>query len=172
MKMNLISARKARGLTQGDIASALHLAVTTVFKWERGIAPVARKHWKKLASILCLSEEELEEVLVQTIADACIAQKDSHLLANANTSRMYRPELIYKAAEQISTACNAQNEPENPTISEMERVQFERAILERDKRIFELEKQVEELRRELERRRPASLSSVLNIEPLETEVKS
>jgi len=180
MKTNLISARKACALTQGDIARSLHLAVTTVFKWERGIAPVARKHWKMLASILHVTEEELEEALVQTMLEACMARNDIKPLLNAQTSKLYRTELIWDALEQFRAHSmqapsvypeNPRAAREQPVDFEREKLDFERKLLERDKRIFELEKQVEELRRELERRRPApSSSSVLNIEPLKSEV--
>lgn len=181
MKTNLISARKACALTQGDIARSLHLAVTTVFKWERGIAPVARKHWKTLASLLHVTEEELEEALVQTMLEACITRNDIKPLLNAQTSKLYRTELIWGALEQFR-AHSMQSPsvyPENPRAAkeqpvdlEREKLEFERALLERDKRIFELEKQVEELRRELEsvRRPHASISSALNIEPIKHEV--
>lgn len=162
MKTNLKSARKTRGLTQGDIAQSLHVSIQTVFKWEEGLAPVAIRHWIKLASVLHVSEEEIEEILMQTIVDGCIARHDVKAILNAQTSKLYKNELIWRALEQFY-ASEGQQPQDRPTISEMERVQFERTILERDKRIFELEKQVEELRRELERRRPAaSISSALS----------
>ena len=169
MKTNLISARKACALTQGDIARALHLAVTTVFKWERGIAPVARKHWKALASLLHVTEAGLEEILVQTLLDSCIAAKDSRALLNAQTSRLYRSDLILSAISEFNAGGsvyqpNPRPAKEQPVDFERERLDFERKILERDKRIFELEKQVEELKREIaeSRAKPTSLSSVLS----------
>ena len=169
MKTNLISARKACALTQGDIARALHLAVTTVFKWERGIAPVARKHWKALASLLRVSESELEEILVQTLLDSCVAAGDSRALMNAQTSRLYRPDLLLSALAEFEAGggtytANPRPAKEQPADFERERLDFERKILDRDRRIFELEKQVEELKREIAERRtkPTSLSSVLS----------
>jgi len=176
MRKNLKQARSDAGITQADIAKKLGVTYQMVYQWEKGLAPVARKHWNTLASLLHVDEAGLEEILVQTLFDACVAANDGMPLRKAHDSRLYRPELIMKVAEKLQEIA-AKNNPdkqhqEQPTISEMERVQFERKLLERDKRIFELEKQVEELRRELERRRPAvSISSALNINELEHEVK-
>ena len=165
MKNNMKIARTVAGIKQIQIASELGVSKQTVNKWEMGRAPVARNHWKRLSELLIMSEDELEDALIQTLLDACLSLNTPKPLMNAQISRQYSTE---KVANALSEYYSAKTPDSNPTISEMEIVRFERAILERDKRIFELEKQVEELRRELERRRPASLSSVLNIEPLET----
>ena len=181
MKRNLKKARSDAGITQADIAKKLGVTYQMVYQWEKGFAPIANHHWKALASILHVTEAELEEILVQTLLDACMAKNDLQALLNAQTSRLYRSELIWGALEQFR-AHSMQSPsvyPENPRAAkeqpvdlEREKLEFERALLERDKRIFELEKQVEELRRELESvpRPAASISSVLSIEPIKHEV--
>lgn len=178
MKKNLKQARSDVGITQADIAKKLGVTYQMVYQWEKGLAPVARKHWNTLASLLHVDEEGLEDILVQTLFDACVAAHDGTPLQKAHDSRLYRPELIMKVAGRLQEIASKNNpdeqeETESRVIFERERLDFERKILDRDRRIFELEKQVDELKRELEQaRRPASsLSSVLNINKLEHEVK-
>lgn len=175
MKINMKTARKNCRLTQGDIASAFGFCVQTVYKWEMGLAPVAKKHWPRLASLLHLSESDLESALVETLLDACIAKQDARPLLNAQTSRLYDSELI---ADALARFGGASRYPVNPRPAEPQsilerekKLEYEREIFERDKKIFELEKEVAELRRQLESNRPAeSISSTLNIEPLKHEV--
>jgi transcriptional regulator with XRE-family HTH domain len=178
--ISLAAARTRANVTQSDAARKMNVSVQTMWKWEKGIAPVARRHWARLASLLRVKEDELEEILVQTLLDACLSNHDSRPLRNAQASRLYRSDLLFAALAEFENAAAPYQYPQNPkpaseesTVSELERVRFERELLERDRRIFELEKQVDELKRELEQaRRPAaSLSSVLNINKLEHEVK-
>lgn len=103
MKTNMKTARKNCSLTQGDIASAFGFCVQTIYKWEMGIVPVPKKHWKKLASLLNITETELEIVLVETLLDACIANRNARALVNAQVSRLYRPELVEDAFRRFKT---------------------------------------------------------------------
>jgi transcriptional regulator with XRE-family HTH domain len=178
MKKNLRQARSDAGITQAEIAKKTGVTYQMVYQWEKGFAPVARKHWKALASLLRVSESELEEILVQTLLDSCVSAGDSRALLNAQTSRLYRHDLLLSAISEFEGGSGTYPEKHSPAKEppadfERERLDFERKILERDRRIFELEKQVEELRREVERaRRPAaSISSALKITELENEVK-
>ena len=176
MKINMKTARKNCHLTQGDIASAFGFCIQTVYKWEMGLAPVAKKHWPRLASLLHLSESELESVLVETLLDACIAKQDARPLLNAQTSRLYNAELIADALARFGgsaryPAATAHNtplklkEPGADYASREKILELERAVFERDKKIFELEKEIEHLRKEL-----ASISSKLTGKQLENEV--
>lgn len=178
MDRNLKSLRKSADLKQTDVASALHVSKQTVNKWEMGRAPVARKHWSVLASMLRVTEYELESVLVETLLAACIEKQDARPLLNAQTSRLYGAELIANALSRFGGAAVYPNNPrpakEQTADIERERLDFERAIFERDKKIFELEKKLEDLRREVGRmhdRPVTSISSALNINELENEVK-
>ena len=169
MKNNMKIARTIAGIKQIQIASELGVSKQTVNKWEMGRAPVARVHWTRLSKILVLSESELEDVLIQTLLDACVSSNTPKPLMNAQVSRQYSPE---KIADALSEYYSANQEKREDVSSEAQKLEYERALLERDKKIFELEKQVEELRREIERCRPAvSISSALNIEPIKNEVK-
>ena len=171
MKTNLKTARKACALTQGDIARSLHVSVQTVFKWEDGRAPVARRHWEKLASVLHVNAADMEKVLVQTLLDGCIARNNIQALINAEISRLYSATLIYDALNKFSIATNTRQAEHNQTLCDMEKLDYERAIFERDKKIFELDQRIAELEKELERARPATpLSSVLKHITHETEV--
>ena len=178
MKKNLRQARSDAGITQAEIAKKTGVTYQMVYQWEKGFAPVARKYWKTLASLLHVTEPELEEILVQTLLDSCVSEGDSRALLNAQTSRLYRHDLLLSAISEFE--CGSGTYPANqspakepPADFERERLDFERKILERDRRIFELEKQVEELKREIAERRakPTSLSSALNITELKNEVK-
>ena len=172
MKNNLKSVRKSRNLTQGDIALIFKVSVQTVFKWEDGRAPVAKKHWKNLAMVLNVSEDELEAVLVQTLLDGCLARNDSKALINARASHLYSSDLLLSAIAEFEGRTRSATSGD-AVLSEAQKIEYERALLERDRRIFELEKQVEELKREIAERRakPTSISSALNITELENEVK-
>lgn len=175
MKTNLKSARVNCRLTQADIAGKLGISVQSVYLWEQGRTCVAKKHWPRLASLLHLSESELESALVETLLDACIAKQDARSLLNAQTSRLYDSELIADALARFGGASRYPSNPrpaEPQSILEREKkLEYEREIFERDKKIFELEQQVAALQKELERARPAeSISSTLNIEPLKHEV--
>lgn len=171
MKTNLKSVRVNCRLTQLEVANHLNVSVQSVYLWEQGRQCVAKKHWSRLASLLHLSESELESALVETLFDASIAKQDARPLLNAQASRLYSSELI---ADALARFGGASRYPVNPRpaepVSILERekkLEYERELFERDKRIFELEKEVAELRRRLESDRPAeSTSSVFNIEPL------
>lgn len=177
MKTNLKIARVNCGMTQGDIAKRLGITTQTVYQWEQGKTNVSKQHWPRLASLLHLSESELESVLVETLLDACIAKQDARPLLNAQTSRLYNAELIADALARFggsarypaATTHSAQlklNEPGADYASREKILELERAVFERDKKIFELEKEIEHLRKEL-----ASISSALNVNQNEVEVR-
>jgi len=53
----VLGTRKAKGITQGDIASALGISINNVSKWERGLAePRKPEHIEKLAKLLGVSK--------------------------------------------------------------------------------------------------------------------
>lgn len=97
MKTNMKIARIVAGVKQVDIARGLGVSKQTVNKWEMGRAPVARKHWSELASLLQMSESELEKALVQTLLDACLTMSDAKPLLNAQSSRQYDADAIANA---------------------------------------------------------------------------
>lgn len=151
MQANLKNARTDAGMTQGDIASGVGVTIQAVYLWEQGRSTVARKHWKKLASLLKITADELERVLVQTLLDACIATADPRPLTNAKTSRQYRQELLADALLRFHAV-----HPAAPVQDETAELRREVQILQLQNRILELEKENAELRREVERlRRPA-----------------
>ena len=160
MTSNLKKVRSDAGVTQAHIAKETGVTYQMVYQWEKGLAPVARKHWKKLAALLKITADELERVLVQTLLDACIATADPRPLANAKTSRQYRQELVADALLRFHAV-----HPAAPTSTPPAPVQDENAELRREvqflqlqNRILELEKENAELRREIERLRPAPSS--------------
>ena len=177
MNTNLKTARSNKRLTQGEIASALNVSIPTVYKWEHGRCTVARKHWKQLSSMLDISIEQLELILVQTLLEMCMKKHDKSPLRTAIESNAYSLTLLQHAEFEFDQT-NAAPVPAN-SISEEQKLEYKQAILERDQQIldlekknFELEKELERLRREIERIRPrASISSESTKPQLETEVK-
>lgn len=170
MKTNLKTARVNCNLTQVDVAKRLKVSAQSVYLWEQGRQCVAKKHWPRLASMLHLSESELESVLVETLLDACIAKQDARPLLNAQTSRLYNAELIADALARFGGSARYPVDPRpaepQSIIDREKKLEYERAIFERDKRIFELEKEIERLKKEL-----ASISSALNSNPSANEVE-
>ena len=169
MRRNLKQARTDTKLSQSDISSMLGVSVQAVYLWEQGRSNVARKHWSKLASLLHVSESELEEILIQTILDECITANDSSMIVSALKSKMFRNELLLDAMAKFDSRFS--NTP-TKFATEVKKLEYERAILERDKRIFELEKEVDELKKQLAElgKKPLSLSSALNLNHTEAEV--
>ena len=157
MKTNLKIQRVNRGLTQAEIASKLGVTVQTVYLWEQGRTCVAKKHWSKLASMLRLTEDELEKAMIETILDASIAKKDARLLINAQTSRLYHAELIQDAFVRFHSVVpeEPQTEAAREKIElEQIRLELEKKILERDREILELKTQIFELKKLLSELNP------------------
>lgn len=158
MKTNLKMERVNCRLTQLEVANHLNVSVQSVYLWEQGRQCVSKKHWPRLASLLHLSESELESALVETLLDACIAKQDARPLLNAQTSRLYNSELIADALSRFTStpSCYFSNPHTKSVTSVTERemkLDFERQIFERDKKIFELEQRIAALEKELERAR-------------------
>lgn len=177
--ISLKGARAAAKLSQPDVARKMEVSVQTVFKWEQGIAPVARNRWSKLAVLLHLNMNELESALVQTLLEACIAEGSTRALDNAKTSRLYDPALLADAY----TRFEGRNKIVYPSIQQKEDAEdarFERRKLEYEKIIVglklelanmkdsfadlkikyaELEQENTRLKMELERVRPAGMPS-------------
>jgi DNA-binding transcriptional regulator YiaG len=59
LRERLVAARKARHLSQTDLADTFGVTYCTVSRWERGIAIPTRFHRHKLAQMFGLSEQEL-----------------------------------------------------------------------------------------------------------------
>ena len=97
MNRNLKQMRIDSGLTQLEISNRLSVSVQTVNKWERGRAPIARKHWSNLAALLHVKMDVLETGLVQTLLDACMEQGNTKALNNAVVSGLYSRHLLQDA---------------------------------------------------------------------------
>jgi DNA-binding XRE family transcriptional regulator len=172
MYRNFKTARADAGITQADIAHKTGVTYQMVHQWEKGYAPIAKKHWSTLATMFHVTESELEEILIQTISDGCIEQGDLKMIFNAQKSRLYRNDLIFYALNECRLADERKrNTPEN--VSNVT-FRYECELLERDKRIFELEKEVDELKKQLAElgKKPLSLSSALNLVEVDDGVKT
>ena len=168
--ISLAAARTRANVTQSDAARKMDVSVQTMWKWEKGIAPVARRHWARLASLLRVKEDELEEILVQTLLDACLSNHDSRPLRNAQASRLYRSDLLFAALAEFENAAAPyqyqQNQkqvsdvspakdltvyPSNPQAAKgpMAEYNFERRQLEYEKIIVGLKNELGETKMEL-----------------------
>ena len=97
MNRNFKQMRVDSGLTQLEISNRLGVSVQTVFKWERGRSPIARKHWPTLAALLHVNVDELEAGLVETLLDTCMERGDTKALNNAIVSGLYSRHLLQDA---------------------------------------------------------------------------
>jgi DNA-binding transcriptional regulator YiaG len=59
LRERLVAARKARHLSQTDLADTFGVTYCTVSRWERGVATPTRFHRHKLAKMFGMSEQEL-----------------------------------------------------------------------------------------------------------------
>jgi transcriptional regulator with XRE-family HTH domain len=64
-RAGLVTARKAAGLTQEDLAAALHVERSTVVRWEAGRHAPQAYLWPKLATVLGISRGELGALLTE-----------------------------------------------------------------------------------------------------------
>lgn len=62
----LKEARKARGLTQGQVALRLKCTPQYVFNYEKGL-PISDKHLKTLIPVLELNKDELVRLLTEEV---------------------------------------------------------------------------------------------------------
>ena len=108
---NLKKLRELRGLAQVDLAQKLNITKQTVYKWERGMSPVAPLHWSKYASILNVDPEQFEDALIETLKSYAIETLNTDGLAAAMKSGRYSPEKIFAASQQLVKTIN---EPQQP----------------------------------------------------------
>jgi DNA-binding XRE family transcriptional regulator len=68
-RAGLATARKAAGLTQEDLAEALHVERSTIVRWEAGRHAPQAYLWPKLAKVLGISRDALAALLASADAD-------------------------------------------------------------------------------------------------------
>lgn len=151
MYKNLKTIRHDAGLKQTDISSRLNVSVPTVYKWEKGRAPVARKHWTNLAELLRVSVEELEKALVQTLLDSCRERGNTEALKNAASSGLYRPELLQDAFSRLNVYAPTVPVPvsSSPSLPEKEKLEYEREIVRLREENVKLREEILRLREAL-----------------------
>lgn len=125
MKTNLKIARVDCRLTQADIAKKTGVSVQTVYQWEQGLTAVSKRHWANIAFLFGVTEDKLQEILVQTLLDGCIARHDAKPLLNAQTSRLYRADLLLSALAEFEAGGSTYQA--NPRPAKEQPVDFERS---------------------------------------------
>lgn len=139
MGKNFKQLRADAHLRQKDISVKFGISVQTINKWERGRAPVARKHWPELAAMLHVSVDELEAALIQTLLDACMERGSTDMLKNAKISGVYRSELVRDAFTRFSTYPAPSPHGMNELELREEILRLREENLKLRERIFELE---------------------------------
>ena len=86
---NLKQLRADQQLTQTDIAEKLNVTKQTVYKWERGMSPVAVIHWENYARILRVNMELFEDALIETLLAYALETLDPQVLGTAQVSGKY-----------------------------------------------------------------------------------
>ena len=97
--MTLADLRKAVSLTQGEIAEACGVSITTVSAWERGTTLPRLKHERKLAEVLKASLHEIKHV---------IATQQAQIEAGTKVPAATRTRHSRRASVGASTATPAQ----------------------------------------------------------------
>ena len=113
--MNLKGLRDLQDLSQVEVANALGVTKQTVYKWERGMSPVAPAHWAKYAGLLKVPAEQFEDILIETLKAYAIETLNTDGLAAAMKSGRYTAEKILAASQQLVRIINAPQEPLNTT---------------------------------------------------------
>lgn len=142
MSNNFKQLRIDAKLKQTEIAEQTHVSVQTVNKWERGRAPIARRHWPNLAALLKVSIDELEHALIETLLDACIEHGDATALKNAVISGLYKAELLQEALVRFASRPVPVKQNTVEIDLREENLKLREENLKLRERIFELEKQL------------------------------
>src|SRR2546430_1505063 len=90
-RTSFIAARKAAGFTQEKLAEALYVDRSTVIRWENGRYQPVPYLWPKLAGLLGVSKERLQELLTV-----------EHRLLNSQTGRV--PDTTPQFAWRVSVS--------------------------------------------------------------------
>lgn len=61
----LVEARHRKGLTQAELGDMLGAGKTQVSQWERGSAPIPRRHADAVAQILGVTDADMDELTSQ-----------------------------------------------------------------------------------------------------------
>ena len=175
---NFKQARTDAELTQVEIGRRLGVTVQTVYKWERGLAPVARRRWSALATMFKMSADELERCLVQTLLDSCMERGSMDALKNAVVSGVYRTELLQDAFSRYNVypptaAPPPVATPPPSSLTEKEKLDYEREIVRLREENVKLREEILKLRERLSPspRPSTSLESTLHTITEESEVK-
>ena len=109
--MTLKTLRERAGLKQTDLADKLKVSKQTLYKWERGISPVAPLHWKAYAAALEVPYDQFEDILIETLKAYALETLDPEGLGAAMRSGRYDSGKIFKASQQLVSAINAPTAP-------------------------------------------------------------
>lgn len=98
---NLKQLRESQHLKQTAVAQRLNVTKQTVYKWERGMSPVAPLHWTKYAEILNVDPEQFEDTLIETLKSYAIETLNISCFDDAIISGRYDPAKLYDARQSV-----------------------------------------------------------------------
>ena len=107
MSKNLKQWRNATGLSQTEFAKKIGVTKQTLYKWERGMSPVATVHWDKYSHILGIDANIFEDALIETLLAYALETLDPQVLRAAQVSGKYD---AVKLADAITKFLQHNNE--------------------------------------------------------------
>lgn len=108
MSKNLKQWRNATGLSQTEVAKKIGVTKQTLYKWERGMSPVAVVHWVKYAQLLGIDTDTFEDALIETLLAYALETLDPQVLRVAQISGKYDALKLKSAIETATAAITAE----------------------------------------------------------------
>lgn len=109
IKTKLISTRKKRGYTQGQMADFIHMSQSQYQRRERGDVKISNVEWEKIATVLDVKVDDIrEEDIAQSIInnyDNSSGSYSPHINNNYNI-----PEFILKGMEEYLDLLRKENQ--------------------------------------------------------------
>ena len=115
---NLKQLREVAGQNQIDLAKKLGVTKQTLYKWERGMSPVAPAHWGKFAALLGVDTTQFQDALIETLLAYALETADLSVIIDAQKSGRYDAVKLAEAKAKIKTVHNI----EPPTGADRERL--------------------------------------------------
>ena len=108
---NLKQWRNTTGLSQTEFAKKIGVTKQTLYKWERGMSPVATIHWDKYSKILSVDANTFEDALIETLLAYALETLDPQVLGTAQVSGKYDAVKLANANAKLLQYINTPTPP-------------------------------------------------------------